>query len=272
MLTKFGSTESVYGDIDLPQVNVYRRAENMPPCDVVLVALKTTQNHLLPELLPPVVKTDSLVVMLQNGLGGEEAAAAIVGPGRIFGGLCFVCSNKVGPGHVCHLDYGQITLAQYTANQTPAGLTKPLRCLGADFEQAGVAIVLAEDLLVARWKKLVWNIPFNGLSVVLNAQTNEMVDHKQTRALAVTLMQEVLAAAEVVHRRHIPPAFIQEMIDATMRMRHYHTSMKLDYDAGRPLEVEAIFGVPFTLAQQAGLAMPCLEMLYRQLKFLDGRG
>ena len=119
--------ESVDGDFDLPQVNAYRRASDMPSCDVVLVALKTTQNHLLPELLPPLVKEDSLVVMLQNGLGIEDAAAAIVGPERVFGGLCFVCSNKVGPGHVCHLDYGHITLAQYTADQTPAGVTKPLR-------------------------------------------------------------------------------------------------------------------------------------------------
>jgi len=114
--------ESVYGDVDLPQVNVYQHAGDMPPCDVVLVALKTTQNHLLPELLLSVVGEDTLVVMLQNGLGIEDEAAAIVGPERIFGGLCFVCSNKVGPGHICHLDYGHITLAQYRADQTPAGL------------------------------------------------------------------------------------------------------------------------------------------------------
>jgi 2-dehydropantoate 2-reductase len=263
--------ESVDGDFDLPQVNVYRRVSDMPPCDVVLVALKTTQNHLLPELLPPLVKEDSLVVMLQNGLGIEDAAAAIVGPERVFGGLCFVCSNKVGPGHVCHLDYGHITLAQYTADQTPAGVTKPLRYLVADFEQAGVDIILADDLLTARWKKLVWNIPFNGLSVVLNARTTEMIRNEPIRILAITLMHEVLAAAAAVHQRHIPERFAQEMIEATMKMKPYDTSMKLDYDAGRPLEVEAIFGAPLTLAQQAGLAVPHLETLYQQLKFLDGR-
>ncbi|MBN1220436.1 MAG: putative 2-dehydropantoate 2-reductase [Anaerolineae bacterium] len=263
--------ESKDGDIDLPQVNAYYRVEDMPACEVVLVALKTTQNHLLPELLPPVVKRDSLVVLLQNGLGIEDTAAAIVGSERIFGGLCFVCSTKVGPGHICHLDYGQITLAQYTADQTAAGLTGPLQCLGTDFERAGVAVTLADDLLTARWKKLVWNVPFNGLSVVLNAKTDEMIGNQHTCTLATTLMDEVLAAAKAVHQRHIPRTFIQEMLDATKHMKPYHTSMKLDYDAGRRMEVEAIFGAPLTLARQAGLAVPQLEMIYRQLKFLDER-
>jgi len=263
--------ESVYGDVDLPQVNIYRNVGDVPPCDVVLVALKTTQNHLLPELLPPVVGDDTLVVMLQNGLGIEDEAAAIVGPDRVFGGLCFVCSNKVGPGHICHLDYGHITLAQHTADQTPAGLTEPLRNLAEDFEQAGVQIIMAEDLLTARWKKLVWNIPFNGLSVVLDAQTNEMMVNENTRTLAEMLMNEVVAGAQAVHHRRISQSFVQEMLAATAKMKPYRTSMKLDYDAGRPMEVEAIFGTPLRLAQQAGASVPHLEMLYQLLKFLDAR-
>jgi len=263
--------ESVYGDVDLPQVNVYQHVGDMPPCDVVLVALKTTQNHLLPELLLPVAGEDTLVVMLQNGLGIEDAAAAIVGPERIFGGLCFVCSNKMGPGHICHLDYGHITMAQYSADQTPAGLTEPLRYLAEDFERAGVQIILAEDLLTARWQKLVWNVPFNGLSVVLDAETDEMMGNPHIRALAETLMNEVVIGAQAVHQRQITSSFVQEMLAATAKMRPYRTSMKLDYDAGRPMEVEAIFGTPLRLAQQAGASVPHLEMLYQQLKFLDAR-
>jgi 2-dehydropantoate 2-reductase len=263
--------ESVDGDINLPQVNVYRHPGAMPKCDVVLVALKTTQNHLLPEILPPVVKTGTLVVMLQNGLGVEDEAAAVVGPDFVFGGLCFVCSNRVGPGHICHLDYGHITLAQYTANHTPVGLTQPLRCLAKDFEQAGVQIIVAEDLLTARWQKLVWNVPFNGLSVVLDAQTDALMGNAYTRRLVEVLMNEVVLGAQETHRRHIPPGFVQKMLAATEKMKPYKTSMKLDFDSGRPMEIEAIFGTPLRLAQQAGANVPYLDMLYQQLKFLNSR-
>lgn len=263
--------DSKDGNFALPAVNAYRHAKDMPACDVVLVTLKATQNRLLPELLPPVVKEDSLVVVLQNGLGVEEDAARVVGPERVLGGLCFICSNKIGPGHICHLDYGQITLAEYTLDGKPAGITGRLRRLEDDFKQAGIPVTLVDDLLTARWKKLVWNIPFNGLSVVLNARTNELIRHGQTRKLAETLMYEVVAAAEAVHRRQIPESFIRDMLAATANMKPYHTSMKLDFDTRRPMEVEAIFGAPLKLAQQAGLEMFHLAMLYRQLCFLNDR-
>ena len=263
--------ESKDGDFELPQVNAYRRAAEMPPCDVVLVTLKATQNQRLPELLPPLVKKNSVVAVLQNGLGIEAEVASLVGADKVVGGLCFICSNKVGPGHIRHLDYGLITLGDYTADQSPGGITTRLRQLGADLEQARIPVELADDLVMARWKKLVWNIPFNGLSVVLNAATNELIDCEPTRTLAIELMQEVLAAAEAAAQRHIPASFIQDMVTATARMKPYQPSMKLDYEAGRPMELEAIFGRPLRLAKAAGLELCRLEMLYQQLNFLDNR-
>jgi 2-dehydropantoate 2-reductase len=263
--------ESVDGDFALPRVNAYQNAADMPPCDVTLVALKATQNHLLPKLLPSPAKNGGIVVVLQNGLGVDEAAAQIIGPEKVVGGLCFICANKVGPGHIHHLDYGRITLGEYSANQQPGGLTDRLYCLQADFEQAAIPITLTADLLEARWKKLVWNIPFNGLSVALNASTVEMITQPHTRAIVVALMNETLTAAAAVHQRHISSGFIDEMVSATEQMKPYQPSMKLDFDASRPLEVEAIYGQALRLAQQVGLDVPRLEMLYHQLKFLNER-
>ncbi|MBD3883516.1 putative 2-dehydropantoate 2-reductase [Phormidium tenue FACHB-886] len=268
--------ESPDGNFTLPKVYAYQQAIDLPPCDVVLVALKTTQNHLLPKLLPPVIKDEGVVLVLQNGLGIEAEVAEIVGSDRVMGGLCFLCSNKGAPGHIRHLDYKQITLGDFAAGYQPCGITERMQQIAADFEQAGVPIELSEDLLIARWKKLVWNIPFNGLSVVLNAMTDQMMANEWTRSLAENLMREVLlgAAASVQltqpgSDRSIPPQFIQTMLDYTTQMKPYRTSMKIDYDERRPLEVEAIFGKPLRMAKQAGVALPRIEMLYQQLKFLD---
>ena len=169
--------ESKDGDFVLPKVNAYGRAEDIPPCDVALVALKTTQNHLLPALLPPVLKEDGIVLIIQNGLGMENAVAQIVGPQRVMGGLSFLCSNKVGPGHIRHLDYGAVAFAEYSPEDKPRGITDRMRAIGGDFERAGIEVELIEDLILARWKKLVWNIPYSGLSVVLNATTDELMNN-----------------------------------------------------------------------------------------------
>ncbi|GAB4475215.1 MAG: putative 2-dehydropantoate 2-reductase [Elainellaceae cyanobacterium] len=262
--------ESPDGDFALPQVNAYRRSPDMPRCDVVVVALKTTQNHWLPELLPPVVKEDGVVLVLQNGLGVEAAAAAIAGPERILGGLCFLCSNKVGPGHIRHLDYKKIAMGEYSATGEAVGMTDRLRRIAADFEQAGIPIEMAEDLVLARWKKLMWNIPFNGLSVVLNATTQEMMSNPDARALAEALMREVMQGA-AAQGRAIAPEFVQTMLDHTAKMKPYRTSMKIDYDEKRPLEIEAMYGNPLRAAQAAGVNLPQIQLLYQQLRFLDAQ-
>lgn len=262
--------ESIEGDLRLPQVKAYRDVEQMPRCDVVVVALKTTQNNLLPHLLPKVVKDESVVLVLQNGLGTEAEVAQIVGSKRVMGGLCFVCSNKVGPGHICHLDYGSITLADYAPDYRACGITERMRAIASDFEQADISIDLSESLLAARWRKLVWNIPFNGLSVLLDTMTDELVANSYARSLIEHLMGEVVAGANACGCE-ISEEIIQNQIHETIKMKPYRTSMKIDYDERRPLEVEAIFGNPLQAAQQAGVETPQVAMLYQQLKFLDTR-
>lgn len=255
------------GDFTLPKVNAYQNLAAMPRCDVVAIALKTTQNHLLPQL-PQVVKDDGVVLVLQNGLGIEDEVAAIVGSHRVVGGLCFICSNKVGPGRICHLDYNQITLGEYTPDYHPGGVTERMRQTSADFEAAEIPVQLTEDLLFARWQKLVWNIPYNGLSVILDATTDELMADEHTRSLVEQLMREVVAGAAAFGRR-IPDSFIHKMLDYTINMKPYRTSMKIDFDCRRALEVEAIFGNPLRMAASAGVDLPRIYTLYQQLKFLE---
>ncbi len=260
--------ESKDGDFHLERVTVYDQAALMPACDVVLVALKATQNHALANLLPPVTKPDGVVVMMQNGLGGDEAVAAIVGPQRVMGGLCFLCSHKVGPGQVRHLDYGYIELAEFSADGSPRGVTDRMRMVAGDFEQAGICVELSDDLLLARWKKLVWNIPYNGLSVILDAHTDALMSDPDTRGLIGVIMREVAADARACGK-DIPASHIQRMLDNTMRMKPYATSMKLDYDQGRPMEIESIFGNPWRAAVRAGVESPHVRLLYELLRYLD---
>jgi 2-dehydropantoate 2-reductase len=256
--------DSKDGDFVLPTVQAYR---DMPHCDVVMVAWKTTQNHLLPALLPAVVAGDGVVVMMQNGLGSEGDAAQAV-PGReILAGLCFLCSNKVGPGHIRHLDYGSVRLARYAADGGAGGTSDSMRAIAQDLRAAGIVADLSDDLALARWQKLVWNIPMSGLSVVLDTDTHALMADPHTRALAEAIMLDVVAGAQACGRT-IRPDFVQKMIDMTLAMPPYQASMKIDFDRRKPMELDSIYGNPVRAA--AG-AMPLVEMLYRQLAFLDHR-
>ncbi len=255
------------GDFMLPQVNAYNHASQMPACDVVLVCLKTTHNHLLPSILPTIVKPSSVVVVMQNGLGTEAEIAQILPQHQILGGLCFICSNKVAPGEIHHLDYGQIKLGAYAAGYCPAGITPMMERVAKDFRAAKIEISVCEDLLLARWQKLVWNIPYNGLSVVLDVTTDRLMADPATSQLVAQLMQEVRVVA-AGYDRHITDEFIQTMLAYTIEMTPYRTSMKIDYDEGRQLEISAMFETPLQFARAKQIDLPRIEMLTQQLQFL----
>jgi 2-dehydropantoate 2-reductase len=260
--------ESPDGNFTLPYVKAYRNASQMPRCDVVIVALKTTNNHLLSNILPQVLKHNGVVLVLQNGWGMEAEIAEIVGSDRLMGGICFTFNYKVGAGHIRHLHYGLITLADYAPNYTAAGISTRMCQIAADFISADIMIQLHEDLFLARWQKLICNIPFNGLSVILNSTIEKLVSNAHAYASIEQLMEEIVMAA-AAHGRQIPEVFIQKRIKQTAMMKNYKTSMKVDYEQQKSLEIEAIFGNPLRTAWKVGVQMPQTSMLYRQLKFLD---
>jgi len=261
--------DSPIRNFHLSNPNVYSSAAQMPPVDVVLVCWKTTQNDQLADALCSVCRPNTLVLVLQNGWDVERAAADVVGDERVLGGCCFLCSNKVGPGHIHHLDYGRIAFGEYSESLSGV-VTERMQRLVNDFTAAGIDMQPAKDLRAMRWRKLMWNIPFNGLSVVLQADTHQIMSDPQASLLAEELMIEVREAAAACGK-HIEPNQIAKMLDDTRKMVPYDSSMRVDYRHGRPMEVESIFGNPLRAALAAGYRPSKIEMLYRQLSYLNPR-
>ncbi|MBR5167042.1 MAG: putative 2-dehydropantoate 2-reductase [Salinivirgaceae bacterium] len=257
--------DSVKGDFVINPINAYHSTANMPKCDVVLVGLKTTQNHLLPQILPPLLKPDTLVVLIQNGLGLEAKLASALPHQPIAGAAAFICSSRVGKGHICHADYGAITIGMYNGDCQDV-----IAQMKVDFEQANVPFSIATDLNETRWRKLVWNIPYNGLTVALNTSTDRLMNTPATRALVTDLMNEVVDAAAVCNAV-IEREFVEKMLTMTDRMTPYSPSMKLDFDNHRPMEIEAIYSNPVKTALAAGYHMRKTEMLEQELRFIASK-
>lgn len=255
--------DSVYGDFHLPQANVYRTVNEMPECDVVLVCIKTTGNNELPGMLKPVLHRKSVVILLQNGLGLEADLARALPKTAIAGGLAFICSNKIGPGHIAHLDFGNLIIGSHHVTDCEI-----LEKVVANFQLSGINAELAPDLEFARWNKLIWNIPFNGLTVVLNTTTDKLMANESTRNLCLELMLEVIRGANACG---IPlkDSLANQMMEMTLKMKPYAPSMKLDYDNKRPLEIEYIYSKPVQAALRAGYEMQKVSMLEKQLKFIS---
>jgi 2-dehydropantoate 2-reductase len=248
----------------LAKVNCYNSAKEIGPCDLVLIAVKATSNGDLVDLVPPLLHKQTMVLTLQNGLGNEEFLADHFGAERVLGGLCFVCLSRISRTDIERYDYGHIVLGEY--GRAPQPRTHEV---AAEFKRAGVTCSVTEDVLLERWRKLVWNIPFNGLSILGGGiDTSAILADVALRRATLALMNEVIFAANKCGYP-LPDAAALEQIKRTETMGAYKPSTLLDWEAGRPLEIEAIWGEPLRRASAAGASAPRLEIVYALLKALD---
>jgi 2-dehydropantoate 2-reductase len=249
--------------------------EEIGHVDLVLVALKTTANHRFKELVEPLVGPSTSIVTLQNGLGNESALAELFGKERVLGGLCFVCLNRIEPGVVHHFAFGKIVLGEYRRlpNERTHQIARLLR-------NAGLTVQVTDNLERARWEKLVWNIPFNGLGVAAAAgydafvegqlpeafnlwdtfATDQLLADPRWEAIVREVMNEVIAIARD-QGLNISETFAEQQINLTKEMGHYRASTLVDFEAGKPLELDALFLQPLMAAQANGLETPRLATL-----------
>jgi 2-dehydropantoate 2-reductase len=249
--------------VRLAEVSARATTAEIGPCDLVIIALKATANAALDELLPPLLHERTALLTLQNGLGNEEYLAQRWGRERVMGGLCFVCLNRTAPGVIEHFDHGKISLGEFGG-----GPQERTRALAAAFGRAGIEADVVESLVTERWRKLLWNIPFNGLAIAAGGATvADVLADAGLRTCARALMGEGLEAARRLGHE-IPESFADFQIERSFSMGAYRPSSLIDWELGRPVEVEAIWGEPWRQGTGAGAPMPRLELLYRLLRRL----
>jgi 2-dehydropantoate 2-reductase len=162
------------------------------------------------------------------------------------------------------MDYGRVAFGHLLDDLAQANWIATI------FGQAGIETHPLGSLKQARWEKLVWNIPFNSLSVTAGGvSTRRVLDDELLKRLARALMVETIEAGNACGCRINGEPLIEKMFANTDTMGHYRTSMQIDYENRQPLEVESIIGEPVRQAHEAGLAVPCMTMQYGLVQFLD---
>tara|TARA_Y100000588_G_C14175062_1_gene890971 strand:+ start:510 stop:1472 length:963 start_codon:yes stop_codon:yes gene_type:complete len=249
------------GTEHLNNVNAYESTEDIGQCDLVIIALKATDNHSLESIIPPLLKNDTVIMTLQNGLGNEEFLADIFGADRVVGGLCFVCITRTSPGNIKHIAQGRITCGEFSGLPIPR--THDISLI---FKRAGVPFMVSESLAKERWRKLVWNIPFNGLSIVGGGiDTATVLENEILCDLAKELMKEVMGVAAALGHE-LPDSLIDHNLQETKKMGAYTPSSMIDFIMNRPVELEAIWGEPVRVGINAGCDIVRLQCLYNLIR------
>jgi len=256
---------SPLGDFRLQPVHAHKTPESIGTCDLVIIAIKATANEILPGVLAPLLHASTALITLQNGLGNEEFLASHFGASRVLGGKCFVCLNRISPGVIRHIGHGVISIGEFgrPAQERTRDLANRLR-------ESGVSCQLSDDIAEVLWRKLVWNIPFNGLAIAagenqIGVDVGQVLADEKLLARTRVLMREVVEIARA-GGVFIEDKYIDFQIGRTYPMGDYKPSSLLDWRNGFEVEVEPIWGEPLRRAKKLNVSAPELAKLYRELK------
>jgi 2-dehydropantoate 2-reductase len=263
---------AVHGALTLNPVQAYSNAEDMPPCDWLLVGAKTTSNADLAPAILQAAAPNAKVLLLQNGLDVEDSLRELLPDSlHVLGGLCYICVHRDEPGVITHQALGAVHVGYHSGNAIDEALRTAIVEEGVGlFRAAGIDSQAMANLHQARWQKLVWNIPYNGLSVLLGASTTPLMADADSRELVKALMAEVVQGA-IACGHDVPAGYAEHLFMMTEKMPDYWPSMYHDLLHKRPLELDAIYARPLAAAKAAGCELPRIEALYRSLSFIDRR-
>ena len=263
------------GDMALDSPTVERTPEALAahgPVDWVLVGLKATAIPAMPELVGPLLSEDTRVLAIMNGLSVDDEIAAQLPEGTsLFGGLGFIGVIRGEPGRILHQEFGAVNLGHH--GDDPDELQR-----GVDlFAGSKVEIRPEPSLLQARWEKLCWNIPFNGLCVIAGGVgVDQVIEEPPLYDAAYEIIREIVAIGNADLEAHGEtnridgPRIANQFLTQTLGMGAYRPSTVIDYNEGRPLELDAIFRQPVQRASELGMPCPMMSMVASLVGMLGG--
>ncbi len=254
-------TNALNEEFQVTPAQVARDAAEIGAVDCVIIAAKSTVNALLVESLRALVEPGRTVLLtLQNGMGNAEFLAGLFPGNPVVAGLCFVCANRTAPAVVENYLPGRVEIGSLN-DAWPAQAQAAVEV----FDQSGIKAVFSPVFDASLWRKLCWNVPFNGLSIAAGGVTSDKIlGDPELAQRARRLMEEVRHAAALAGHE-ISDRFIQSQFDVTEKMGAYQPSSLIDFLDGRAVEVEGIWGEPLRRGQALGAAMPELAKLTEEI-------
>jgi 2-dehydropantoate 2-reductase len=254
--------DSVAGDFTVSPVEATDDPFSVSPVDVVLVCVKAWQVPEAARALLPLLRDDSFVVPMENGVEASDQLAAVVGAERVVGGLCRIVSFLAGPGHIRHA--GAVPRVEFGERDRRSSAR--VAALKAAFERCtGVSVGTPPDIEVALWEKFLFIAPFSAVAAVARMPAGIVRTIPETRHLLEAAIGEVLALARV---RGV--ALSEDSVARTLAYvdglpEDATASMQRDILEGRPSELDAQTGTIVRLGREAGVPVPTNEFLYASL-------
>ncbi len=235
--------------------------------DLVAVTLKSTATEaVMAELANWLCSGSVPVLSLQNGVDNEPLIASVVGEQRVLGGLAVRIGGHVtGPGQVYAEGVAQIVMGAWPKQQAGDPRESLLKQLDTAFNEAGIPTTMSSDIRYELWRKLVINNGVNPLSALTRLDTRSLTHHPEFGPFVYAMMAETVEAARADHV-NLTQQDLDEMFSLIRNFNAIKTSMLVDREKGRPLELDSISGAVLRRCKALGVEAPVTALVSALLR------
>ncbi len=235
--------------------------------DLVVIATKAMDVAAAAGSARPLLGPGTVVLSIQNGLGGPDIAAAVLGEERVAVGVVGgFGASVVGPGHVHH--HG-LELMRLGERHGP--VTQRIEAVAGVWRDAGFNVQTSDDVDRVVWEKLICNVAFAGPCTVLGCTLGQLVAAGAAWPVAASCAREAFAVAGrlgVSLGFDDPEPYVRAY---GSRIGGARPSMLLDLTAGRRCEIDFINGAIPRLGRDLGVPTPFNETVTALVKGLEAR-
>lgn len=263
-LTESGLTIDSNGSRKMiSQLNVVRTLYELPEVDVIIVASKTTDIKSIDEQLAKRAK-QVLVFAFHNGLAPESLYEKSQDHHVVLSGVAYASAQRLTPTFIRIEGEHELVIAP---SDTVLGeITSQINDVISDLRESGLNVRYSANLLLERWKKVLWSLIFSGPCTILDVNTYQLVQSTSMREL----QHRVFAEAQSIARAdgvELSWSLVLEMIADAESSPGHIVSMTVDRRLGKPLEDDAIYGMVRRRAWELRVPTPTIDCVHALLSF-----
>ncbi|KAL2870594.1 ketopantoate reductase family protein [Aspergillus lucknowensis] len=213
--------------------------------------------------LDPVIAEDTTIVVLQNGVGNEDPFRRRFPRATVISGVVWVGASQPSPGIIEHTGPEDTELGLFPNDGIDQTVEHSrLETFTALLDAGGTNYTVRDNIQIARWEKVVWNVAWNAITTLTMQDVASWLESSE-EAVPYTrrLMGEVMAVARACGVP-VQEGLVDELMGRVRGMGKVRTSMQMDRECGRGMEIEVILGVPLKRGRERGVPTPLLEGLY----------
>lgn len=245
------------GDRTVNRIMATSRIEDAGACDLYVIATKANAVGEAARGVAGVMRPDSLVLTIQNGLGAGDRIAAHMATDNVLLGVAdgFGASMR-GPGHAHHNAMRLIRLGEIRG-----GITRRLRTLETLWQEAGFTVRAFEDITQLIWEKFVCNVTLSAPCTAFDCNVGALMANDDAWEVALGCAREAHACGIAEGVNFSFEDLDRYVTDFASLMPNASPSLRLDHLAGKASEIDAINGMVPVLGARHGIETPFNETL-----------